>query len=91
MYQIIDNPTRMTKAEIDKEYDGKWVYLVNCEYANGPTALLTSGIPVVVADLDFEGVDTNRNLYARWRCKEYAPRHSYSRVHHDGFVSSLFI
>ncbi|GHU56750.1 hypothetical protein AGMMS49975_20680 [Clostridia bacterium] len=72
MYHIIENPVMMTAEEIDKEYDGRWVYLVKCEFAPGDELL--KGMPVVVADNIFEGVEDgvylpykNKAIYGRTR------------------------
>ena len=51
MYEIINNPKIMTKAEIDKAYDGKWVYIVNADIDKHGTFF--SGMPVVIGDYQF--------------------------------------
>ena len=53
MYEIIENPRRMTRSEIKNEYDGKWVFMVNLE--GHIYGLFDYATPVVVADKPFEG------------------------------------
>jgi len=56
MYQIIETPRRMSRDEIIKEFDGKWVFLINPE---GPLyGWFETAMPAVVADKPFEGFDT---------------------------------
>ena len=48
MYHVIENPKRMSKPEIFKEFDGKWVFMVDIEGEDfGPWH---SAVPMVVAD-----------------------------------------
>ena len=61
MYTIIDEPKRMTRERIFKEFQGKWVFLVNME---GPLfGFFESAVPVIVADKPFEGKETG--IYQR--------------------------
>lgn len=77
MVDIIENPTMMTREEIKSAYDGKWVYVVNCEFT--PGGRLVQGLPVVIADMQFEGVDTG--LYDRYDTREYGENLSMSLLH----------
>lgn len=67
MVEIVENPVMMTYEEMESEYDGKWVYAVNCELTPGDR--LISGTPVIVADMQYEGVDTG--IYDRYDTDEY--------------------
>ena len=55
MYTLIDNEEMLTREEIDAKYDGKWVFLTNCEFT--PGSMLIRGIPRLIADKQYEGVD----------------------------------
>jgi hypothetical protein len=55
MYEILENPKRMSIQEIDNSFDGKWVYIVRCEKSEGNKTV--AGIPVIIADGPFEGVE----------------------------------
>ena len=55
MYNILDNAEMMTFEAIRAKYDGKWVFLTNCEFSEGN--MLIRGTPRVIADKTFEGVD----------------------------------
>jgi hypothetical protein len=70
MYQIIENPIRMTYDEMWDNYDEKWLFLVNCEF--NQYSRLLSGIPVIAADRAFEGVP--EGIYEQFKEKRYAPK-----------------
>ena len=53
MYTILDTAKKLTYDEIKKKYDGKWVYLTNCEFSDSYALLFA--IPRVIADKQFEG------------------------------------
>ena len=55
MYQILENPRMMPSDEIDKTFDGKWVYVVKAHI--NPHGELIEGMPVVTGDYQFEGVE----------------------------------
>jgi len=55
VYIVLDNTKMLTKEEIDANYDGKWVFLTNCEFT--PGSKLIRGIPRVIADKQSDGVD----------------------------------
>ena len=74
MVQIIKNPVVMTREEMKAQFDGKWIYVVNCEYTPGDR--LIRGIPVVVADMQFEGVDSG--IYDKYASEEYGDKLSMS-------------
>ena len=55
MYTILDTADLLTFAEIKAEYDGKWVFMTNCEFSEG--YYLERAIPRVIADTTLEGLD----------------------------------
>ena len=85
MYEIIENPRMMTKAEIDETYDGKWVYIVKADINKHGTFF--SGMPVVIGDYQFEGVDVERSIYDQFNSKEYGKHLSYPLFSLGNFVS----
>ena len=70
MYQIIEKPVRMTYVEMKERFDGKWLYLINCEL--NPYKKLISGIPVIISDHAYEGVPDG--IYEPYKAAQYAPR-----------------
>ena len=70
MRKLIENPVYMTYEEMEREFDGKWIYITKCNYS--PYRELLGGFPVVIADKIFEGQDDG--LYDRYMTSEYAPR-----------------
>ena len=68
MYTILDKVELLSYDAIKNKYDGKWVYLSNCEFSEG--SMLIRAIPRVIANKQFEGFDEgiydvykNKNLY----------------------------
>jgi len=55
MYEILENPQRMSREEVYEKYDGKWLFIIHLE--GEPFQPWETGIPVVVADSDWEGDD----------------------------------
>ena len=53
MYTILENAELLTFAEIKAKYDGKWVFMTNCEFSDGNG--LIRAIPRVIADEQLEG------------------------------------
>jgi len=88
MYEIIENPKMMTKAEIDKTYDGKWVYIVKADINKHGT--LITGMPVVIGDYQFEGVDEDRSIYDQFDSEEYGKHFSYSLCSLENFITSVY-
>jgi len=70
MRQLIENPVYMTPKEIYEAYDGKWVYIIKCNYEGHHHFL--GGYPVVIADKIFEGQQDG--FYNQFDGKEFAPR-----------------
>ena len=86
MYKIIENPVMLPKQEIDRIYEGKWVFLVNAQFT--PNDFLIEGIPVVVGDIPFDGVDDG--IYEQYRGDEYGKTYSYTLLKQRNLISSVF-
>jgi len=86
MYKIIDNPKIMTSDDIDKTFDGKWVYIVKANFT--PNQSLIDGVPVVVGDAPFEGVEDG--IYEQFHKKEYGRRYSHTLLNNENFMSTVF-
>ena len=56
MYEVLENRQRMTREEIKKEFDGKWLYLVDLEGELGSP--FVSAVPAIVSDEMYGGYDT---------------------------------
>lgn len=85
MVDVIENPVMMTENEIEETYDGKWVYVVNCEFTPGDR--LIRGMPVVVADMQFEDVDSG--IYDRYDSEEYGDSLSMSLLNSSLCIPSV--
>ena len=86
MYQVLENPRMMSGEEIEKTFDGKWVYIVKANITrNGK---LIEGMPVVVADIPFEG--TENGIYEQYRKPEYNERLEHNLKHYEPFIPSVF-
>lgn len=77
MVKIIENPVIMTREEMKSIYDGKWIYIVRCEFS--PGGRIIRGVPVVVADRQFEDVDSG--IYDKYDSEEYGEKLSKSYLH----------
>ena len=53
MYTILDKAELLTFAEIKAKYNGKWVFMSNCEFSEGNKIL--RAIPRIIADKQLEG------------------------------------
>ena len=76
MYQILENPRMMSSDEIDKTFRGKWVYVVKADITRHGE--LIEGMPVVIADFHFEGVE--EGIYKIYKTPEYGRRLSLSSL-----------
>ena len=85
MYQVLENPRMMSKDEIDKTYDGKWVYIVKASFTKHEE--LTEGMPVVIGDTPFDGVEDG--IYDQFRGNEFEEKFSYPLLHRNR-ISSVF-
>ena len=86
MYIILDNAETMTKEEIKANYDGKWIFLTNCEFTTG--SKLISGIPRVVADKQSEGV--REGVYDVYKdCEQFGETYGLNLMHFDYLVKRI--
>lgn len=86
MYTILQNPKVMAKTEIDNTFAGRWVYIVNADInAHGK---LIEGMPVVIGDYQFEGVD--EGIYRQFDNIEYGRTLSYTLLPLDNTITSAF-
>ena len=86
MRNLIENPMYMTYEDMKKQFDGRWILITKCEYAE--FGKLVGGVPVAVADKVFEGVDDG--FYDRFRSPEYAPRTDMSFNYESGVFGGFF-
>ena len=86
MYEIIKNPKMMSKAQIDKAYMGKWIYIVKADIDIHGT--LIEGMPVVLGEYQFDGVE--EGIYAQFDSAEYGRDLSYTLLPHEDTISSVF-
>ena len=66
MYTILDKAELLTFAEIKAKYDGKWVFMSNCEFSEGHSVV--RAIPRVIADRKLEGLE--EGIYEIYENKE---------------------
>ena len=85
MVRIIETPVMMSREEMKTAFEGKWIYIVNCEFSLGDR--LIRGIPVVVADMQFENVDSG--IYDQYDAEEYGEKLSKSFLDTVGFFRSI--
>ena len=76
MYQVLDNPRMMPSNEIYKTFDGKWVFVVKANIT--PQGKLIEGMPVVIGDFHFEGVE--EGIYEKYNTPEYGSQLSLSSL-----------
>ena len=86
MCKIIENPKLMSQEEIDTAYTGNWVYIVQANIDS--LGKLISGVPVVLGEFQFDGVD--EGVYRQFDSREYGRKLSYTLLSHDNTVSSVF-
>jgi hypothetical protein len=86
MYVILETPMMMSREEIEKTFDGKWVYIVKA--IMNKHGELIEGMPVVSADSPFEGNEDG--IYEQYNSKEYVKRVDYDLNHYEPFIPSVF-
>ena len=81
MYTILDKVELLTFDEIKVKYDGKWVFMTNCEFSSPGNGLIRA-IPRVTADKQLEGFD--EGIYEVYNNRElYGETYGYS-FNHEG-------
>ena len=86
MYTILDNTEIMAREDINTKYDGKWVFLTNCEFT--PGSKLIQGIPRVIADKQYEGVD--EGVYETYDNKEiFGETYGHNLLNFDYLIKAI--
>ena len=85
MRKLIENPVYMTYEEIEREFDGKWIYVIKCDYT--PYSEMLGGYPVVVADIHFEGHENG--FYDQFRILENGMKTDIDLRHHEPSLVNL--
>ena len=86
MYTILNNAEMLTREEIKNLYDGKWIYLTNCEFT--PGSKLIRGIPRVVADKQYDGVDDGiYNLFDD--TEQFGETYGHTLLHFDYMLKNI--
>jgi len=86
MYTLIDNEEMLTREEIDAKYDGKWVFLTNCEFT--PGSKLIRGIPRLLADKQYEGA--YEGVYDVYKdSKQFGETYGYNLLDFDYLIKSI--
>ncbi|MCL2188482.1 MAG: hypothetical protein FWC16_00515 [Defluviitaleaceae bacterium] len=86
MYELLSSPKIFSKAEIDQEFNGKWVYIVKAKFT--PNDMLIEGMPVVTGDAPFDGVDDG--IYNQFDEDEYEETCSYTLLKQPNLISSVY-
>jgi len=69
MYILIseNNRKEYTFEQLKKEFDGKWIYLVNATFTDDHG--LVKAVPVVIADSELEGIEDD--IYTQFHSPKY--------------------
>jgi hypothetical protein len=84
-YLELSHTEPMTIEEIEKLYDGYWVYVVKAEFKEGTRSLIR-GIPVVIGIMAFAGAQDN--IFDKYDTEEFLP-HKEIILLNDNFISAL--
>ena len=83
-YKLLNHTEPMTQEEIERLYDGYWVYVVNTEFTDSSGFI--GGIPVVIGKMPFDGAEDG--IYSKFDEPKYG-EHCDLVLLHDPFISSL--
>ena len=86
-YLELSHDEPMTVGEIERLYNGYWVYIVNAEFCAGRHNLLR-GIPVVIGTMAYAGSEDG--IYKKYRNPQYGEHKEYILLD-DGFISALTV
>ena len=86
-YKLLDHTEPMSEAEIERLYDGYWVFVVKAKMTE--TMGLVEGIPVIIGVVPYDGVEDG--IYEKYKSDEYIQTIGMSLRHNRGFISSLRI
>ena len=86
MYILLNNTELLTREEIKANYDGKWIFLTNCQFTSG--SKLICGIPRVVADKQSEGV--GEGVYDIFKdTEQFGETYGLNLIHFDYLVKRV--
>ena len=86
-YKLLNHAKPMPVEEIEKMYNGYWVYVVCAKFSESRE--LISGIPVILGTRSYDGGADG--IYEKYRKKEYEERVGLPLFQNDGFIASLHI
>ena len=84
-YRLLDHTDSLSIEEIERLYDGYWIYIVKAKFSEYNELL--SGIPVVIGLTPSDGVEDG--IYKKYRSEEYDIRADLNLLPNKGFISSL--
>ena len=88
MYTVLDKAELLSFDEIKAKYDGKWVFMTNCEFSSGNKLL--NAIPRVLANNQYEGLD--EGIYDVYKNKElYGESVSYTLYDIEYLIKNISI
>ena len=83
-YRFTNHAEPLSEKEIEKLYNGYWVYVVNAKFTS--TNGFISGIPVIVGQKPYDGAEYG--IYEKYREEKYGYCCDLVFLH-DKFISSL--
>ncbi|MCL2198554.1 MAG: hypothetical protein FWB80_06500 [Defluviitaleaceae bacterium] len=83
-YKLVTHSDAIPKTEIERLYDGYWVYIVKAKMTE--TGRLLEGIPVIIGSVPYDGVEDG--IYEQYKADNFVERVGIS-LRHTGFISSL--
>ena len=86
MYTVLDSTEILTSEEINTIYDGKWIFLTNCEFT--PGSKLVRGIPRVITDKQYDGLYDG--IYDAYEdVEQYGESCGYNLLNFDYLIKSI--
>ena len=86
-YKLLDHTKPMPITEIEKLYDGYWVFMVNVTFDKKIKGKIVSAIPVVIGKTPFDGVEDG--IFEKFKTDEYRQRADMNLLPNVGFISAL--
>ena len=86
-YLELNHNEPLTVDEIERLYNGYWVYIVNAEFGAGRHDL-RKGIPVVIGIMAYAGSEDG--IYKKYRNSRYGEHKEYILLD-DSFISALTV
>lgn len=81
----LDPADNVRFAEIERLYDGYWVFIVKAKLTE--TGGIIEGIPVVIGSVPYDGA--RDGIYEKYKTDEFVERCDISLRPNRGFISSL--